>query len=131
MEASSTPRANFEVLARLQGRRVLLVGEVESVADQVLTLVTSDKGRVSVNYSGSGEPITSKFVEIVGTVVDSRTVTEESHTNFGDNFGTSARGCNGRGKGKGEGLVLRARAEPPAPRHHLTPSAAAPPLPQT
>lgn len=109
MEACSTPRVNFEVMQRCQGRRVLLVGEVENLADGQLTLLTSDKGRVNVVCSSRGDPISSKFVEILGTVVDGQTVKEDEHTNFGDNFGAARCGVGGH-------RVARGRALPPAAR---------------
>ena len=87
MEASPIPRVNFEAMQRMTGRRVSLVGEVESVSGNQYVVLTSDKGRVTVNGSPRGDPIQTRFVEFVGTVADGKTLNEDEHTNFGDNFG--------------------------------------------
>jgi len=66
---------------------VLLTGEVKSLSDGKVLLRTSDDAEVVVicnpNFSGSFD---SAFVEVLGKVVDAKTLEEESHTNFGANF---------------------------------------------
>lgn len=80
-----TPRVNFELMQRYINQRVLLVGEIDSIENGRLIVKTSDKASVMVHASNM-QPYDSPFVEILGTVVDSKTLREESHTNCGESF---------------------------------------------
>ncbi|KAJ9513889.1 hypothetical protein QJQ45_020974 [Haematococcus lacustris] len=86
--AGETPRVNFEAMQRYHGRRVLLVGELKSSGNGCVTLRTSDDGEVTVLLNtASTEPWDAQYVEILGQVIDQRTVKEETHVNFGNNLG--------------------------------------------
>mmetsp|Transcript_3372 Transcript_3372/g.7377 ORF Transcript_3372/g.7377 Transcript_3372/m.7377 type:complete len:110 (-) Transcript_3372:746-1075(-) len=87
MAFDCTPRVNFEVMQRFIGKKVSVVGEIESTTPEgQIVLITSDKGRIHINTNPRAGPYDTKFLEFVGNVVDPRTLQEEEHTNFGDNF---------------------------------------------
>ncbi|KAL6749898.1 hypothetical protein V8C86DRAFT_2828965 [Haematococcus lacustris] len=71
----------------MRSRRVLLVGELKSSGNGCVTLRTSDDGEVTVLLNtASTEPWDAQYVEILGQVIDQRTVKEETHVNFGNNL---------------------------------------------
>ena len=80
-----TPRVGYEQLKHYIGRRVLFVGRVEGMdAGGVVSLSAPDGSKVSVHASS---PFDTPYVEVEGVVQDPATIREESHVNFGDNFG--------------------------------------------
>eukprot|EP00798_Chlamydomonas_sp_ICE-L_P009934 gene9934-7804_t len=81
----STPRVNFEVMQRMVGKRVMLVGEVEIAEPNRLTVKTSDQAKITV-LTAPNAPYNTKFVEFIGTVVDPTTLQEEDHIDVPDNF---------------------------------------------
>eukprot|EP00199_Chlamydomonas_sp_CCMP681_P005001 CAMPEP_0119106904 /NCGR_PEP_ID=MMETSP1180-20130426/7224_1 /TAXON_ID=3052 ORGANISM="Chlamydomonas cf sp, Strain CCMP681" /NCGR_SAMPLE_ID=MMETSP1180 /ASSEMBLY_ACC=CAM_ASM_000741 /LENGTH=109 /DNA_ID=CAMNT_0007092311 /DNA_START=42 /DNA_END=371 /DNA_ORIENTATION=+ len=76
------PRVNYEVMQRMQGRRVLLVCEVKSLVDGCYVVRTCDDAEVVVRPQAGGSWGETTYVEVVGTVVDARTLQEESHINI-------------------------------------------------
>lgn len=84
---SITPRVNFELMQRYLGQRVILTGEVERVEGGNVYLKTSDKATVTVQPNPSSRAAyDTPFVEVLGTVVDPRTIREEEHTNLGEAY---------------------------------------------
>jgi hypothetical protein len=81
---SPTPRVGFAQLKNMIGRRVLFVGRVETMDGGVVRMAAPDGSKVSILANSTFE---TPFAEVQGTVVDPQTIREESHVNFGDNFG--------------------------------------------
>lgn len=79
-----TPRVGFAQLKNMIGRKVLFVGRVESMEGGVAQMLAPDGSRVAVQTNSMFE---TPFAEVEGVVVDPQTIREESHVNFGDNFG--------------------------------------------
>lgn len=82
-----TPRVNFQLMQKNVGNMVLLVGEVTCVESDKIQLKTSDGSSVTV-MTKPAKQFESKYVEVLGRVVDATTIQEEDHTNFGETFGT-------------------------------------------
>ena len=90
-----TPRVGYEQLKHYIGRRVLFVGRVEGMdAGGLVSLSAPDGSKVSVQ---AASPFDTPYVEVEGVVQDPCTIREESHVDFGDNFGACFFfGCCGR-----------------------------------
>lgn len=79
-----TPRVGFAQLKNMIGRKVLFVGRVESMDGGVAQMLAPDGSRVAVQAASMYE---TPYAEVTGVVVDPQTIREESHVNFGENFG--------------------------------------------
>lgn len=95
-----TPRVGFAQLKNMIGRRVLFVGRVEGVDGGVVRMAAPDGSKVAIQANSVFE---TPFAEVQGVVVDPQTIKEESHVNFGENFGAwcgrRAIGCTPRQRG--------------------------------
>mmetsp|Transcript_12359 Transcript_12359/g.30306 ORF Transcript_12359/g.30306 Transcript_12359/m.30306 type:complete len:110 (-) Transcript_12359:280-609(-) len=86
-ETGPLPRVNYEAMQRFVGQKVSLFAELKSVEQGRVIVKTSDEADVTVvGNLQSGTPYDSQFVEIIGRVVDARTIEEEMHTNLGQNI---------------------------------------------
>ncbi|TMW55788.1 hypothetical protein Poli38472_010670 [Pythium oligandrum] len=83
--SGTAPRVNKKTMGSFVGRTVAIVGAVESHMPTAVVLRTSDGGMVNVNPM-PGSDYSSKFVEVIGRVVDNNTLQEFKTTLFGDNF---------------------------------------------
>ena len=83
-----TPRVGFAQLKNMIGRKVLFVGRVESMDGGVAQMLAPDGSRVAVQAASMYE---TPYAEVTGVVVDPQTIREESHVNFGENFGEAGR----------------------------------------
>jgi hypothetical protein len=81
-----TPRVGFAQLKNMIGRKVLFVGRVEQMENGVARMAAPDGSKVSVQSTSMFE---TPYAEVQGVVVDPQTIREESHVNFGENFGGS------------------------------------------
>lgn len=87
------PRVGSSQLKNYINRKVLFVGKIESMDGGRVQMLAPDGAKVVVQGNSQ---YTAPFVEVTGTVVDPMTIQEESHTEFGDNFGEGpmqAVGC--------------------------------------
>jgi Replication factor A protein 3 len=81
---NAAPRVGFPQLKNLIGQRVTFVGRIETMEGGVVQMAAPDGSRVSVQASS---PYDTQYAEVIGTVLDPSTIREETHVNFGDNFG--------------------------------------------
>jgi hypothetical protein len=88
------PRVNGEALPRFVGKKVLLVGKLESLEGGTMLLRTSDGKLVRVALKLSSASYTSDFIEFEATVNSADSLTEVEHTSFGSSFGACS--CLGR-----------------------------------
>lgn len=72
------------MLKNFIGRKVLFVGRIETVENGLVHMSAPDGSKVMVQGNSTYE---TPYAEVEGVVVDPMTIREESHTNFGDNFG--------------------------------------------
>lgn len=79
-----TPRVGFAQLKNMIGRRVLFVGRVESMDGGLVRMAAPDGSKVTIQ---ANSPYDTPIAEVQGVVVDPQTIREETHVNFGDNFG--------------------------------------------
>jgi hypothetical protein len=79
-----TPRVGFAQLKSMIGRKVLFVGRVETMEGGLVRMAAPDGSKVAIQACSTFE---TPFAEVLGTVVDPQTIREESHVNFGENFG--------------------------------------------
>lgn len=87
MEDVCTPSINAELMPRFLGQRVRLVCELEDPGDGITILAkTSDKASVTIQKDPRTNTPGTKYVEFIGTVIDARTLKEESNSNWGDSF---------------------------------------------
>jgi len=85
-----TPRVNKKLLSLHKGQTVRLVGEVKAIQGARMVVIASDKGEVNVHANHSSSDLQAgQIVEIVGTVNNDLSVTEQSSTSFPYNFSTS------------------------------------------
>ena len=86
--SDAAPFVNFSQLQQHVQRRVRLVGSIENFDNsaQILQLKAADGGLVNVALRQSCD-FDSKFICIEGTVDTPNSITEDSHSSFGDNFG--------------------------------------------
>ncbi|KAL7694005.1 putative replication factor A protein [Plasmopara halstedii] len=82
---ATSPRVNKKTMSEYIGTTVALVGAVESHRPTAVVLRTSDGGIVNVTPQ-PGSDYGSRFVEVIGRVIDSETIQEFKTTLFGDNF---------------------------------------------
>ena len=82
------PRVNFELMNNYIGKRVKLVGKVESVQGTTMKVKAADEGVVDVMLKSAAPQ--DAYVEIDGTVESPNTLREESIIGFGNNFGERA-----------------------------------------
>jgi hypothetical protein len=82
-----TPRVGFAQLKNYINRRVLFVGKIESIDSGSVNMQAPDGSKVVVQGNSNYE---TPFVEVAGVVVDPMTIREESHVDFGENFGKTA-----------------------------------------
>ena len=78
-----SPRVNAALAAKMQGKRVLLVGRAVE-GDQ---LACSDEGLVSVKVSSEGPLPVGSCVEIRGIMESHNVLAEDSRLDFGNAFG--------------------------------------------
>jgi hypothetical protein len=81
------PRVGFAQLKNYINRRVLFVGKIESMENGVVNMQAPDGSKVLVQANSHYD---TPIVEVCGVVMDSMTIKEESHVNFGENFGERA-----------------------------------------
>ena len=110
-----TPRVGFAQLKHMIGRRVLFVGRVENMEGGLVRMAAPDGSKVSVQASSTFE---TPFVEVQGVVVDPQTIREESHVNFGENFGARAGGLCAKGARLAVGPRSRALRAARCRGHH-------------
>lgn len=79
-----TPRVGFAQLKSYIGKKVIMVGRIESIDSGMVNLQAPDGSKVLVQSSSNYE---TPFVEVTGVVVDPMTIQEDSHVSFGENFG--------------------------------------------
>lgn len=101
--SASAPHVNRELLGHFVQRRVRLVGLVESLDGNSLRVKAADDGVVNVTLKQPGS-FDDKYICVEGTVESPDTIIEDSHTNFGNNFGasqlrTQLSCCHGPGDG--------------------------------
>ncbi|KAL0579384.1 hypothetical protein V5O48_002609 [Marasmius crinis-equi] len=88
----SSPRVNSAFLGRYVGKKVRLACKVVNVnlADRRATVEASDAGKVEVQLHGEDHGLeASKFVEIVGMVVDATTIKPMVVIKLGDTLDMS------------------------------------------
>jgi hypothetical protein len=85
MNDSPTPRVGYAQLKNFIGKSVLFVGKIESIDGSLVHMQAPDGSKVQVQTGNTAYD--TPYAEIQGTVVDPMTIREESHVNFGDNFG--------------------------------------------
>jgi len=61
------------------------LGKIESIEGSLVHMQAPDGSKVQVQTGNS--TYDTPYAEIQGTVLDPMTIREESHVNFGDNFG--------------------------------------------
>jgi hypothetical protein len=81
---TAIPRVGAQHMPSMIGRKVLLVGRIETISGSGVQLTAADGGRVTVLGQG---PFDSTLVEVEGTVMDAHTIQEETHVNLNDAFG--------------------------------------------
>jgi hypothetical protein len=81
------PRVGFAQLKNYINRRVLFVGKIESMENGVVNMQAPDGSKVLVQANSHYD---TPIVEVCGVVMDPMTIKEESHVNFGENFGERA-----------------------------------------
>jgi hypothetical protein len=79
-----TPRVGFAQLKSYIGKRVIMVGRIESIDNGLVNLQAPDGSKVLIQSNSNYE---TPFVEVTGVVVDPITIQEDSHVSFGENFG--------------------------------------------
>lgn len=87
---SATPRVNKNLLPNYVGHVVRCVGKRLSVDPSSGTgVIDTGDGTISVrlNLNTTWEQLGSRYIEIVGTVLDNQMVDEMACYAFGDNFG--------------------------------------------
>ena len=82
-----TPRVNFQQMSSYIGKRVRLVGKVESVQGNVMHVKAADEGVVQVHMKSAVPQ--DAFVEVEGKVQSPNTLEEEVVVGFGNTFGAS------------------------------------------
>ena len=89
VDTGPTPRVNKKLLSLHKGQTVRLVGEVKAIQGARMVVIASDKGEVNVHANHSSSDLQAgQIVEIVVTVNNDLSVTEQSSTSFPYNFST-------------------------------------------
>jgi hypothetical protein len=81
------PRVGFAQLKNYINKKVLFVGKIESMNNGVVNMQAPDGSKVVVQANSHYD---TPIVEVCGVVMDPMTIKEESHVNFGENFGKPA-----------------------------------------
>lgn len=81
-----TPRVNFELMQRHMHKKVLLVGQIEGIENNVARVRAADGGTVQVMIKQGGV-FDSAFVQFEGIVESPTQLTEVDHTGFGSDLG--------------------------------------------
>lgn len=83
------PRVNAELMSSFIGKRVRLVGKVDSIdGPTTVNLRAADNGPVSASLAlALPEEALNKVVELEGMVETVNTLSGASYVIFGDNFG--------------------------------------------
>lgn len=81
------PRVGFAQLKNYINKKVLFVGKIESMNNGIVNMQAPDGSKVVVQANSHYD---TPIVEVCGVVVDPMTIKEESHVNFGENFGKQA-----------------------------------------
>ncbi|GAA6016318.1 hypothetical protein JCM10207_000467 [Rhodosporidiobolus poonsookiae] len=85
-----TPRVNAARLAQTAtGKTVRLIGEVVTTDSSQVVLKASDGGQVKVNHN-SMNTFSDTFVEVIGKVVDTDTISELSSIMLGSSVDMNA-----------------------------------------
>ena len=84
--SEATPRVNFELMQRHMHRKVLLVGQIEGIENNVARVRAADGGTVQV-MTKPGGVFDSQFVQFEGIVESPTQLTEVDHTSFGSTLG--------------------------------------------
>ena len=83
-----TPRVNFELMQRHMHKKVLLVGQIEGIDNNVARVRAADGGTVQV-MTKPGGIFNTQFVQFEGIVESPTQLAEVDHTSFGDSLGGS------------------------------------------
>ena len=81
-----TPRVNFELMQRHMHKKVLLVGQIEGIQNDVARVRAADGGTVQV-MTKPGGVFEGQFVQFEGIVESPTQLHELDHTSFGDSLG--------------------------------------------
>lgn len=81
-----TPRVNFELMQRHMHKKVLLVGQIEGIENNVARLRAADGGTVQVMTKPGGQ-FNTQFVQFEGIVESPTQLHELDHSSFGDSLG--------------------------------------------
>ncbi len=81
-----TPRVNFELMQRHLHKKVLLVGQIEGIENNVARLRAADGGTVQV-MTKPGGVFNTQFVQFEGIVESPTQLHELDHSSFGDSLG--------------------------------------------
>ena len=84
-----TPRVNFELMQRHMHKKVLLVGQIEGIQNDVARVRAADGGTVQV-MTKPGGVFEGQFVQFEGIVESPTQLHELDHTSFGDSLGNQA-----------------------------------------
>ena len=84
-----TPRVNFELMQRHMHKKVLLVGQIEGIQNDVARVRAADGGTVQV-MTKPGGVFEGQFVQFEGIVESPTQLHELDHTSFGDSLGEYA-----------------------------------------
>ncbi|DBB01876.1 hypothetical protein WJX77_004993 [Trebouxia sp. C0004] len=80
-----TPRVNFELMQRHLHKKVLLVGQIEGIENNVARLRAADGGTVQV-MTKPGGVFNTQFVQFEGIVESPTQLHELDHSSFGDSL---------------------------------------------
>ena len=86
--SEATPRVNFELMQRHMHRKVLLVGQIEGIDNNVARVRAADGGTVQV-MTKPGGVFDTQFVQFEGIVESPTQLTEVDHTSFGSSLGNN------------------------------------------
>lgn len=81
-----TPRVNFELMQRHMHKKVLLVGQIEGIENNVARVRAADGGTVQV-MTKPGGVFDTQFVQFEGIVESPTQLAEVDHTSFGGSLG--------------------------------------------
>lgn len=77
------PRVGFAQLKNYINKKVLFVGKIESINNNLVNMQAPDGSKVVVQANSHYD---TPFAEVTGVVMDPMTIREESHVSFGENF---------------------------------------------
>ena len=81
-----TPRVNFDLMQKHMHKKVLLVGQIEGIENNVARVRAADGGTVQV-MTKPGGVFNTQFVQFEGIVESPTQLHELDHTSFGDTLG--------------------------------------------